>query len=153
MTKITVIMIMTTESMSVHCRLQMLQVYGFIEEPKLLLHGRGKAVLPTIMAQHLRDTQEGLLVAAIVALHENSKIRLEEADLFFQVHTAHREACVCVSLSYSCVRFSLSWKTKKKCMKYSHTGMGACFRHWLKNIKGNCDVFNITQRHFSELRV
>ncbi len=106
MTKIIVIMIMTTESMFVHCRLQMLQVYGFIEEPKLLLHGRGKAVLPTIMAQHLRDTQEGLLVAAIVALHENSKIRLEEADLFFQVHAAHREACV--SLSYSCVRFSLS---------------------------------------------
>ncbi|RXN24464.1 Hermansky-Pudlak syndrome 3 isoform X1 [Labeo rohita] len=63
---------------------EMLQVYGFIEEPKLLLHGRGKAVLPTILAQHLRDTQEGLLVAAVVALHENSKIRLEEADLFFQ---------------------------------------------------------------------
>ncbi|KAF4098031.1 Hermansky-Pudlak syndrome 3 protein isoform X1 [Onychostoma macrolepis] len=63
---------------------EMLQVYGFIEEPKLLLHGRGKAVLPTILAQHLRDTQEGLLVAAVVALHENCKIRLEEADLFFQ---------------------------------------------------------------------
>uniref|UniRef100_A0A671K7U7 HPS3 biogenesis of lysosomal organelles complex 2 subunit 1 n=1 Tax=Sinocyclocheilus anshuiensis TaxID=1608454 RepID=A0A671K7U7_9TELE len=63
---------------------EMLQVYGFIEEPKLLLHGRGKAVLPTILSQHLHDTQEGLLVAAVVALHENSKIRLEEADLFFQ---------------------------------------------------------------------
>ncbi|KAK9967855.1 hypothetical protein ABG768_022836 [Culter alburnus] len=63
---------------------EMLQVYGFIEVPKLLLHGRGKAVLPTILAQHLCDTQEGLLVAAVIALHENSKIRLEEADLFFQ---------------------------------------------------------------------
>uniref|UniRef100_A0A9J8B2I2 HPS3 biogenesis of lysosomal organelles complex 2 subunit 1 n=1 Tax=Cyprinus carpio carpio TaxID=630221 RepID=A0A9J8B2I2_CYPCA len=63
---------------------EMLQVYGFIEEPKLLLHGRGKGVLPTILAQHLHDTHEGLLVAAVVALHENSKIRLEEADLFFQ---------------------------------------------------------------------
>uniref|UniRef100_A0A672PEZ3 HPS3 biogenesis of lysosomal organelles complex 2 subunit 1 n=1 Tax=Sinocyclocheilus grahami TaxID=75366 RepID=A0A672PEZ3_SINGR len=63
---------------------EMLQVYGFIEEPKLLLHGRGKSVLPTILSQHLHDTQEGLLVAAVVALHENSKIRLEEADLFFQ---------------------------------------------------------------------
>ncbi|ROI83753.1 Hermansky-Pudlak syndrome 3 protein [Anabarilius grahami] len=63
---------------------EMLQVYGFIEVPKLLLHGRGKAVLPTILAQHLRDTQEGLLVAAVIALHENSKIRLEEADLLFQ---------------------------------------------------------------------
>ncbi|XP_039513115.1 Hermansky-Pudlak syndrome 3 protein isoform X2 [Pimephales promelas] len=63
---------------------EMLQVYGFIEEPKLLLHGRGKAVLPTTLARHLRDTHKGLLVAAVVALHENSKIRLEEADLFFQ---------------------------------------------------------------------
>lgn len=70
------------QQMDLHA--EMLQVYGFIEEPKLLLHGRGKAVMPTILAQHLRDTQEGLLVAAVVALHENSKIRLEEADLFFQ---------------------------------------------------------------------
>lgn len=65
----------------------MLQVYGFIEEPKLLLHGRGKAVVPTVLAQHLRDTQEGLLVAAVVALHENSKIRLDEADHLFQVRS------------------------------------------------------------------
>lgn len=65
----------------------MLQVYGFVEEPKLLLHGRGKAVVPTVLAQQLRDTQEGLLVAAVVALHENRQIRLEEADLFFQVHS------------------------------------------------------------------
>lgn len=85
----------------------MLQVYGFIEEPKLLLHGRGKAVLPTILAQHLRDTQEGLLVAAVVALHENSKIRLEEADLFFQVLAAHREMCACLSFLYLCVFVSL----------------------------------------------
>ncbi|KAG7488116.1 hypothetical protein MATL_G00031010 [Megalops atlanticus] len=63
---------------------EMLQVYGFIDEPKLLLHGRGKAVVPTALARHLRDTQDGLLVAAAVALHENSKVRLEEADLFFQ---------------------------------------------------------------------
>ncbi|KAJ8374357.1 hypothetical protein SKAU_G00049370 [Synaphobranchus kaupii] len=63
----------------------MLQVYGFIEEPKLLLHGRGKGVVPTALARHLRDTQEGLLVAAVVSLHENSKVRLEEADVFFQI--------------------------------------------------------------------
>ncbi|XP_066504345.1 Hermansky-Pudlak syndrome 3 protein isoform X2 [Hoplias malabaricus] len=63
---------------------EMLQVYGFIEEPKLLLHGRGKAVVPTHLARHLHDTQDGLLVAAVVALHENSKVKLEEADLFFQ---------------------------------------------------------------------
>ncbi|KAJ8418901.1 hypothetical protein AAFF_G00004000 [Aldrovandia affinis] len=63
---------------------EMLQVYGFIEEPKLLMHGRGKGLVPTPLARHLRDTQEGLLVAAAVALHENSKVRLEEADLLFQ---------------------------------------------------------------------
>ncbi|XP_017333887.1 Hermansky-Pudlak syndrome 3 protein isoform X2 [Ictalurus punctatus] len=63
---------------------EMLQVYGFIEEPKLLVHHRGKSVVPTQLAQHLRDTQDGLLVAAIVALHENSKVKLEEAELFFQ---------------------------------------------------------------------
>lgn len=64
----------------------MLQVYGFIEEPKLLVHRRGKAVVPTELARHLRDTQDGLLVAAVVALHENSKVKLEEAEIFFQVH-------------------------------------------------------------------
>lgn len=64
----------------------MLQVYGFIEEPRLLLHGRGNAMMPTVLALHLRDAHEGLLVAAVIALHENSKIKLEEADLFLQVH-------------------------------------------------------------------
>ncbi|GAA6110890.1 Hermansky-Pudlak syndrome 3 protein isoform X1 [Tachysurus ichikawai] len=63
---------------------EMLQVYGFIEEPKLLVHRKGKAVVPTQLARHLRDTQDGLLVAAVVALHENSKVKLEEAELFFQ---------------------------------------------------------------------
>ncbi|XP_062868996.1 Hermansky-Pudlak syndrome 3 protein isoform X2 [Trichomycterus rosablanca] len=63
---------------------EMLQVYGFIEEPKLLVHGREKAVVPTQLAQHLHDTQDGLLVAAVVALHENSKVKLEEAELFFR---------------------------------------------------------------------
>lgn len=77
----------------------MLQVYGFIEEPKLLLHGRGKEVMPTTLARHLRDTHKGLLVAAVVALHENSKMRLEEADLFFQVHTESQR--VFVSMLFS----------------------------------------------------
>ncbi|XP_028855796.1 BLOC-2 complex member HPS3 isoform X2 [Denticeps clupeoides] len=63
---------------------EMLQVYGFIEEPKLLLQGRGKDVVPTALAWYLRDTQDGLLVAATVALHENNKVKLDEADLFFQ---------------------------------------------------------------------
>ncbi|XP_053369467.1 Hermansky-Pudlak syndrome 3 protein isoform X1 [Clarias gariepinus] len=63
---------------------EMLQVYGFIEEPKLLMQRRERAVVPTHLARHLRDTQDGLLVAAIVALHENSKVKLREAELFFQ---------------------------------------------------------------------
>ncbi|XP_035379125.1 Hermansky-Pudlak syndrome 3 protein [Electrophorus electricus] len=63
---------------------EMLQVFGFIEEPKLLFQGRGSSVTPTLFAQHLQHTQVGLLVAAMVALHENSKVKLEEADLFFQ---------------------------------------------------------------------
>uniref|UniRef100_A0A6Q2WR21 HPS3 biogenesis of lysosomal organelles complex 2 subunit 1 n=1 Tax=Esox lucius TaxID=8010 RepID=A0A6Q2WR21_ESOLU len=63
---------------------EMLQVYGFIEEPKLLLHGRGHAVVPTPLARHLMESQDGLLVAALVALHENNKVKLDEADLFFQ---------------------------------------------------------------------
>ncbi|XP_063056938.1 Hermansky-Pudlak syndrome 3 protein isoform X2 [Engraulis encrasicolus] len=64
---------------------EMLHMYGFIEEPKLLLLGRGEAVTPTPLARHLRhNAQEGLLVAAAVALHENSKVKLEEADFFFQ---------------------------------------------------------------------
>ncbi|XP_018617425.2 BLOC-2 complex member HPS3 [Scleropages formosus] len=70
------------EQMARHA--EMLQVYGFIEEPKLLIHGRGKATTPTLFARHLRDTQEGLLVATAVALHENNKFSLEEMDRFFQ---------------------------------------------------------------------
>lgn len=42
-------------------------------------------VLPTEFAVHLKEMQPGLLVAATVALHENSKIELEEADTFFKV--------------------------------------------------------------------
>ncbi|TSK53633.1 Hermansky-Pudlak syndrome 3 protein [Bagarius yarrelli] len=63
---------------------EMLQVYGFIEVPKLLVHCEGNVVIPTQLARHLRDTQDGLLVAAVVALHENSKVKLQEAELFFQ---------------------------------------------------------------------
>ncbi|KAJ7986208.1 hypothetical protein DPEC_G00337580 [Dallia pectoralis] len=63
---------------------EMLQVYGFIEEPKLLLHGRGHTVVPTPLARHLMESQGGLLVAAFVALHENNKVKLDEADLCFQ---------------------------------------------------------------------
>ncbi|XP_056303568.1 Hermansky-Pudlak syndrome 3 protein isoform X2 [Danio aesculapii] len=73
-----------TYSQQMERHAEMLQVYGFIEEPRLLLHGRGVGLMPTLLAQQLRDTQEGLLVAALVALHENSRISLEDALIFFQ---------------------------------------------------------------------
>ncbi|XP_058890440.1 Hermansky-Pudlak syndrome 3 protein isoform X1 [Acipenser ruthenus] len=65
---------------------EMLQVYGFIEEPKLLLllSHEGKSIEPTALAHHLKETQEGLLVASVVALHENNKVKLGEADTFFK---------------------------------------------------------------------
>lgn len=68
---------------------QMLLVYGFIEEPRLLLHSGGGAkhteVRPTPLARQLAQSQPGLLVAAMVALHENSKVQLEQADHIFKV--------------------------------------------------------------------
>ncbi|KAG2463140.1 HPS3 protein, partial [Polypterus senegalus] len=74
---------------------EMLQVYGFIEEPKLLIHRTPEGIKPTALACHLRETQDGLLVAATVALHENGKMKLTEADVFFKVlckETGHTES-------------------------------------------------------------
>uniref|UniRef100_A0A4W6F700 HPS3 biogenesis of lysosomal organelles complex 2 subunit 1 n=1 Tax=Lates calcarifer TaxID=8187 RepID=A0A4W6F700_LATCA len=66
---------------------EMLLVYGFIEEPRLLLHGGGQHahVRPTALAHQLAKLQPGLLVAAMVALHENNKVQLEQADHVFKV--------------------------------------------------------------------
>uniref|UniRef100_G1NEX7 HPS3 biosis of lysosomal organelles complex 2 subunit 1 n=1 Tax=Meleagris gallopavo TaxID=9103 RepID=G1NEX7_MELGA len=58
---------------------------GFIGQPKLLGEYREGIVIPTEFAVHLKAMQPGLLVAATVALHENSKIELEEADMFFKM--------------------------------------------------------------------
>uniref|UniRef100_A0A669Q3H8 HPS3 biogenesis of lysosomal organelles complex 2 subunit 1 n=1 Tax=Phasianus colchicus TaxID=9054 RepID=A0A669Q3H8_PHACC len=58
---------------------------GFIGQPKLLRECKEGIVIPTEFAVHLKALQPGLLVAATVALHENSKIELEEADMFFKV--------------------------------------------------------------------
>ncbi|XP_047231628.1 Hermansky-Pudlak syndrome 3 protein isoform X2 [Girardinichthys multiradiatus] len=75
-----------TELMERHA--EMLLVYGFIEEPRLLLHGGGgdkhTQVCPTALARQLADSQPGLLVAGMVALHENSKVQLEQADHIFK---------------------------------------------------------------------
>ncbi|KAJ0032807.1 hypothetical protein NQD34_002888 [Periophthalmus magnuspinnatus] len=83
---------------------EMLLVYGFIEEPLLLLHGAGGAqnalVRPTALASELGRSQPGLLVAALVALHENSKLKLEQADHVFKY--PHPLTCVCVCV-FVCV--------------------------------------------------
>ncbi|XP_023195982.1 Hermansky-Pudlak syndrome 3 protein isoform X2 [Xiphophorus maculatus] len=78
-----------TELMERHA--EMLLVYGFIEEPRLLLHtagggggGKHPQVRPTALAAQLADSQPGLLVAAMVALHENNKVQLEPADHVFK---------------------------------------------------------------------
>ncbi|NXX39434.1 HPS3 protein, partial [Tricholaema leucomelas] len=58
---------------------------GFVGQPKLLLQRKEGIVTPTEFALHLKEVQPGLLVAATVALHENSKIELQEADTFFKL--------------------------------------------------------------------
>ncbi|XP_053178915.1 Hermansky-Pudlak syndrome 3 protein [Scomber japonicus] len=67
---------------------EMLLVYGFIEEPRLLLHGGGGGqhthVRTTALSQQLAKSQPGLLVAGMVALHENNKVQLEQADHIFK---------------------------------------------------------------------
>ncbi|XP_070765076.1 BLOC-2 complex member HPS3-like [Enoplosus armatus] len=67
---------------------EMLLVYGFIEEPKLLLHGGGGGqhahIRPTALTRQMAKSQPGLLVAAMVALHENNKVQLEQADHIFK---------------------------------------------------------------------
>ncbi|XP_027747663.1 Hermansky-Pudlak syndrome 3 protein isoform X2 [Empidonax traillii] len=64
---------------------------GFIGQPRLLRQRKGGTVMPTEFAVHLKETQPGLLVAATVALHENSKIELEEAATFFKMLCSHSE--------------------------------------------------------------
>ncbi|NXP46699.1 HPS3 protein, partial [Heliornis fulica] len=67
---------------------------GFIGQPKLLRQRKEGIVTPTEFAAHLKETHPGLLVAAAVALHENSKIELEEADAFFQMLCENSENAI-----------------------------------------------------------
>ncbi|NXS65553.1 HPS3 protein, partial [Pandion haliaetus] len=67
---------------------------GFIGQPKLLRQRKEGMVLPTEFAVHLKEMQPGLLVAATVALHENSKIELEEADTFFKMLCSNSENAI-----------------------------------------------------------
>lgn len=67
----------------------MVLVYGFIEEPRLLVHGGGGGqptrVRPSALTQQLMKSLPGLLVAAMVGLHENNKVKLEQAEHVFKV--------------------------------------------------------------------
>ncbi|KAM5163044.1 BLOC-2 complex member HPS3 isoform 1-T4 [Mantella aurantiaca] len=64
---------------------EILLLYGYLEEPRLLMIRKNKEIIPTEMAFYLRDTLKGLLIAALVAFHENSKMNLKETELFFKV--------------------------------------------------------------------
>ncbi|CAJ1061047.1 Hermansky-Pudlak syndrome 3 protein isoform X3 [Xyrichtys novacula] len=67
---------------------EMLLVYGFIEEPRLLVHGgvggQHTLIRPTALTRQLAKSHPGLMVAAMVALHENNKVQLEQADRIFK---------------------------------------------------------------------
>ncbi|NXJ80155.1 HPS3 protein, partial [Trogon melanurus] len=67
---------------------------GFVGQPKLLIQRKEGIVTPTEFAVHLKEMHPGLLVAATVALHENSKIGLEEADTFFKVLCSNSETTI-----------------------------------------------------------
>ncbi|KFP72738.1 Hermansky-Pudlak syndrome 3 protein, partial [Acanthisitta chloris] len=67
---------------------------GFVGQSRLLRQCKEGIAMPTEFAVHLKETQPGLLVAAIVALHENSKIELEEADTFFKLLCSNSENTV-----------------------------------------------------------
>ncbi|NXT20780.1 HPS3 protein, partial [Syrrhaptes paradoxus] len=69
-------------------------VCGFVGQPKLLRQRGEGAVIPTEFAVHLKETQPGLLVAAAVALHENSKMELEEAETFFKMLSGNSKDAV-----------------------------------------------------------
>ncbi|XP_077572733.1 BLOC-2 complex member HPS3 isoform X1 [Stigmatopora nigra] len=68
---------------------EMVLVYGFIEEPRVLLHSGGGGqqtnISATALTQQMAKSQPGLLVAAMVGLHENNKFQLEQVDHMFEV--------------------------------------------------------------------
>uniref|UniRef100_A0A8C5M6Y3 HPS3 biosis of lysosomal organelles complex 2 subunit 1 n=1 Tax=Leptobrachium leishanense TaxID=445787 RepID=A0A8C5M6Y3_9ANUR len=64
---------------------EMLLLCGLVEEPRLLVGHGMKEILPTHMAYYFREAHPGLLVASAVALYENRKINLKEAEMLFKV--------------------------------------------------------------------
>ncbi|KAM8770151.1 BLOC-2 complex member HPS3 isoform 1-T1 [Rhynchonycteris naso] len=64
---------------------EMKLVCGFILEPRLLVQQKKGQIVPTELAVHLKETQPGLLIGAILGLQKNNRIGIEEADSFFKV--------------------------------------------------------------------
>ncbi|XP_054838244.1 BLOC-2 complex member HPS3 [Eublepharis macularius] len=73
---------------------ELMQVCGFIVEPRLLRQQIKGQIIPTELALHLRETRPGFLVASVLALHENSKMELEEADSYIKMLSAKDEDAV-----------------------------------------------------------
>uniref|UniRef100_A0A8D0DWZ0 HPS3 biosis of lysosomal organelles complex 2 subunit 1 n=1 Tax=Salvator merianae TaxID=96440 RepID=A0A8D0DWZ0_SALMN len=73
---------------------EMVLVCGLIVEPRLLRqHIKGKLV-PTELAIYLKEKRPGFLLASLLALHENSKIELEEADLYIKMLSAKEQNAI-----------------------------------------------------------
>ncbi|XP_048361790.1 Hermansky-Pudlak syndrome 3 protein isoform X2 [Sphaerodactylus townsendi] len=64
---------------------EMIQVCGFIVEPRLLRQQIKGQISPTELAVYLRETRPGFFVASVLALHENSKMELDEADSYIKM--------------------------------------------------------------------
>lgn len=47
--------------------------------------GQSSNARPSVVSQQLVTSMPGLLVAAMVGLHENNKVKLEQADHIFKV--------------------------------------------------------------------
>ncbi|XP_062988152.1 BLOC-2 complex member HPS3 isoform X2 [Elgaria multicarinata webbii] len=73
---------------------EMMLVCGFIVEPRLLRQQIKGQIIPTALAVYLRETRPGFLVASVLALHENNKIELEEADSYIKMLSAVDEDAV-----------------------------------------------------------
>ncbi|XP_027628161.1 Hermansky-Pudlak syndrome 3 protein isoform X2 [Tupaia chinensis] len=74
---------MYRDEMKSHSEMKL--VCGFILEPRLLIQQWKGQTVPTELTFHLKETQPGLLVAAVLGLQKNDKIGIEEADSFFKV--------------------------------------------------------------------
>uniref|UniRef100_A0A670Y3I6 HPS3 biosis of lysosomal organelles complex 2 subunit 1 n=1 Tax=Pseudonaja textilis TaxID=8673 RepID=A0A670Y3I6_PSETE len=73
---------------------EMKLVCGFIQEPRLLKqHNKGQ-MFPTELALYLKETRPGFLLASLLALHENNKMELEEANSYIKMLSGKNEDTV-----------------------------------------------------------